>query len=175
MMTVFWLLLTIPAAILYGHSDRWIERERFRLQMLRHGYQYHDQYVDGPEWKTRRRTYIKDHRHPPCWICRKPFFPLWHLHHLDYSRAGGGRERDRDLKFLCVRCHHNAHSMDRPRGLPRKLGVSLRWSTYMVWAIWSPVRLSRRAGEFWAARRERIGGSGEGRWVTGPLGRGGRR
>lgn len=142
------LVLAVPIGVLYGHGARWVERERFKLQMAAHGYRGHGEYVEGPEWKSRRHRYIAGRGRPPCWICRRLFRPHWPIHHLDYSRAGGGHELDRDLRFVCDRCHHNAHRMDRPLGLPRALGVSLRWSTYLVWAIWSPVRLLRRAGVF---------------------------
>jgi len=138
----------------WGHGARWVERKRFRLTMWRHGYGSHGAYVSGQrdwhrdlppyEWANRRRRYISEHGGTPdCWCCRKRWQQGWPIHHLDYSRAGGGCERERDLKFVCDRCHHRFHSADRKRGVLRPLGVSLRIATYLVWLAWAPVRLAR--------------------------------
>ena len=71
------------------------------------------------------------------------FRPEFPIHHLDYSRAGFGQELDRDLRLVCQGCHTRFHRWDRPRGLLRACGVSLRWVTYMVFVCWLPVRLVR--------------------------------
>ena len=142
-------------AVIWGHGARWIERKRFRLTMLRHGYSGHGAYVGGQrdwhrdlppyEWANRRRRYLREHGagRPDCWNCRKAWQRGWPIHHLDYSRAGGGGEFDRDLKFVCKRCHTRFHQADRKRGIPRALGVSLRMATYMVHLVWFPVRAAR--------------------------------
>jgi hypothetical protein len=148
-------ILGAVAGVIWGHVDRWIERKRFRLTMWRHGYGSHGAYVSGQrdwlrdlpryEWANRRRRYIREHgcAQRGCWNCRKSFVPSWPIHHLDYSRAGGGAERNRDLRYVCDRCHHAFHRADRKRGVLRPAGVSLRMATYLVHASWFPVRAVR--------------------------------
>jgi hypothetical protein len=149
------VLLGGVATVIWGHAARWVERKRFRLTMWRHGYGSHGAYVSGQrnwardlppyEWANRRRRYIRDHdcARRGCWNCRKHWQRGWPIHHLDYSRAGGGQERERDLKFVCEACHIRFHRADRKRGLLRALGVSLRMATYLVHTWWLPVRVIR--------------------------------
>lgn len=148
-------ILGAVALVTWGHGARWVERKRFRLTMWRHGYGSHGAYVSGQrnwardlppyEWANRRRRYLRDHdcARRGCWNCRKAWQQGWPIHHLDYSRAGGGAERERDLKFVCERCHHAFHRADRKRGVLRPLGVSLRMATYLVHAWWFPARAVR--------------------------------
>jgi hypothetical protein len=150
-----WVILGAAAFVIWGHAARWVERKRFRLTMWRHGYGSHGAYVSGQrdwhrdlppyEWANRRRRYLREHAAAArgCWNCRKRWQPKWPIHHLDYSRAGGGEERDRDLKFVCEHCHIRFHRADRKRGVLRPAGVSLRWATYLVHAWWFPVRAAR--------------------------------
>ena len=127
-----WPLLLAVAAWLYGRVDRVVERARFRVTMARHGYANHGQYIKGPHWGARRPGSAG-----PWWLsavlvlcdCRGRVFMI---HHLDYSRAGAGVERDRDLRSVCERCHTRFHRWDRPRGLLRACGVTLRWTTFLV-------------------------------------------
>lgn len=128
-----------------GHVDRWVERRRFRITMLLHGYGNHAEYVGGPEWRARRRRFLRERRPAGCRVCAKAWFARWPLHHLSYERAGSGRELDRDLIPVCDRCHHFIHSLDRKRGLLRHLGLSLRATTWVAIGIWWPVRAVRRA------------------------------
>jgi hypothetical protein len=136
-------LLIAAGGSLYGHAARRVERTRFRVTMAMHGYTSHAAYVDGPEWGRRRGAYLRTHP-GRCWCCyrrRRPGFPI---HHLDYSRAGAGHERDRDLRLVCEPCHHRFHRWDRPHGLLRGCGVTLRGTTYLVRLCWWPARLARR-------------------------------
>lgn len=138
------LLAVALAAVPAGHVDRWIERKRFRITMWRHGYRAHREYVGGSEWKVRRRRYLRE-RHPlGCRLCRRAWEPQWPLHHKSYERAGGGQERNRDLIPVCERCHTFIHRLDHKRGPLRRLGVSLRLTTWVAIGLWLPVRLARR-------------------------------
>ena len=139
-----WPLLLAVVAWLYGRVDRVVERARFRVTMARHGYANHGQYIKGPHWGARRSRFLRTHGgYPPCWCCAIRRGRVFMIHHLDYSRAGAGLERDRDLRSVCERCHTRFHRWDRPRGLLRACGVTLRWTTFLVYATWLPVRVVR--------------------------------
>lgn len=133
-------LVAVPA----GHLDRWIERKRFRVTMWRHGYSRHREYVRGPEWKDRRRRYLRELDPAGCRMCARGWQGNWPLHHKSYERAGGGGERDRDLIPVCERCHTFIHQLDHKRGPLRRLGFSLRLTTWVAIGLWLPVRLVRR-------------------------------
>ncbi|ONH62395.1 hypothetical protein CcI49_03175 [Frankia sp. CcI49] len=133
-------LVAVPA----GHVDRWVERKRFRVTMWRHGYSRHREYVRGSEWKDRRRRYLREHDPAECRLCARSWEPKWPLHHKSYERAGGGQELDRDLIPVCERCHSFIHSLDHKRGPLRRLGFSLRLTTWLAIGLWLPVRLARR-------------------------------
>lgn len=135
-------LLILAGGSLYGHTARRVERIRFRVTLAAHGYISYAAYVDGPVWAARRSAYHRTHK--VCWCCGRPRRPGFPIHHLDYSRAGAGRELDRDLRLVCEPCHHRFHRWDRPRGLLRSCGVTLRWTTYLVRAAWWPARAIRR-------------------------------
>lgn len=131
-------------AVAFGRAGRWVERRRFAVTMRLHGYAAHGEYVAGREWKGRRRRYLREHTPAGCRVCAREWHPQWPLHHKDYSRAGAGRERDRDLIPVCDRCHSFIHSLDRKRGPLRALGFSLRLTTWAAIGVWFPVRLGRR-------------------------------
>lgn len=140
-----WVATLVGTAIVWGHAWRRIERFRFKVNLRLHGYDNHGEYVNGPEWKARRRRFLLEHgRRPPCWNCAKDFSPRWPVHHLFYGRAGGGQEKDRDLRFVCDRCHVHIHRRYKPTGIFRALGFSLRQATHLVRAAWLPVRFCRR-------------------------------
>ena len=81
-----------------------------RVTMARHGYANHGQYIKGPHWGARRVRFLRTHGgYPPCWCCAIRRGRVFMVHHLDYSRAGAGLERDRDLRSVCERCHTRFH------------------------------------------------------------------
>lgn len=134
-----WLAAVAALGCLYGRVARRVEHARFTVTLRLHGYANHGQYVDGELWAARRRAFAPGRGW--CWCCgrrRRPGFPV---HHLDYSRAGAGHERDRDLWLVCPRCHDRFHRWDR--GGLRALGLTLRGSTWLVWVAWWPVRAFR--------------------------------
>jgi sugar phosphate isomerase/epimerase len=112
--------------------------------MWRHGYDNHGEYVNGPEWRDRRRRLLRELQPAGCRMCARAWFGKWPIHHKSYERAGAGHERNRDLIPVCDRCHHFIHSLDRKRGLLRHLGLSLRATTWVALGIWWPVRAARR-------------------------------
>lgn len=139
------VLVVVLVAVPAGHVDRWVERKRFRITMWRHAYGRHREYVAGPEWKARRRRYLRERSPAGCRMCARAWERQWPLHHKSYERAGGGQELDRDLIPVCERCHTFIHQLDHKRGPLRRLGFSLRLTTWVAIGIWAPVRLARRA------------------------------
>ncbi|MEX5634951.1 hypothetical protein [Parafrankia sp. FMc2] len=133
-------LIAVPA----GHLDRRVERARRAVTMRSNGYTKYAQYVSGPQWRDRRRRYLREHPPSGCRLCARAWEPQWPLHHKDYFRAGGGKELDRDLIPVCERCHDFIHSLDHKRGPQRRLGFSLRLTTWVAIGLWLPVRLVRR-------------------------------
>lgn len=134
-----WPVVLAVAGWVYGRVARRVEHTRFTMTLRRHGYASHGQYVGGELWAARRRAFVAGRGW--CWCCgrrRRRGFPV---HHLDYSRAGAGREADRDLRLVCPRCHARFHRWDR--GVLRGLGVTLRGSTWLVWGVCWPVRVLR--------------------------------
>lgn len=164
------LALIGPVAIVAGHIDRRIERARFSANLTANRFRDHQEYINSTLWKHRRRRYLAEVGRLPCCVCARPWVdgPQFHLHHVDYAQAGGGREPNRDLKPICDRCHTIVHQFDRrkfrlriPRFLCRiwifrllrdvriplglkPLGVSLRRTTGLVQGIVFPWRLLRR-------------------------------
>ncbi len=148
---------------LAGHMDRRIERGRFYLTRRLHGYRSHGDYVGGHEWKARRRRFLAETGKRPCHICGKPWRDGpsgvgYHVHHVDYFRAGSGHESNRDLVPICHHCHTRVHKVDRYLGPfgTRALGLSLRRCTGLVRAVYWPVRALRGDSGTVPARRRTV-------------------
>lgn len=84
--------------------------ERIREQDLKDSQKpkpkYSD-YIQSDQWKHRKDK-IKSARDRRCEICRGTFFPI-HGHHIRYVRLG--REKPRDIAFICAACHAAVHLM----------------------------------------------------------------
>jgi hypothetical protein len=70
----------------------------------------HSAYIESPYWHSRRARYFKGHRRA-CRACGTAH--NIQLHHLDYARAGRGKEPDTDLCPLCGDHHLLAHTYEK--------------------------------------------------------------
>jgi hypothetical protein len=137
------VLLVLAVA---GRVERRLQRWRFGLTLHIHGYESHQDYVSHGLWSARRHRFIREHGDPPCRLCSGQ---RDHTHHLSYARAGAGRERDRDLMAVSDRCHLFIHGWDRRL---RRVGVPLRWTSWLCVGMLWPVRLVRGRRVSWGTR-----------------------
>ncbi len=70
------------------------------------------EYRSSPHWRRAYDQYVTESKHE-CLCCTTK---LWlQLHHLHYRNLG--REKDRDLCWLCYKCHEFVHSYAIRNGL----------------------------------------------------------
>lgn len=135
-----WQVYAVSALLVLavaGRVERRLQRWRFGWTLRLHGYESHGDYVCHGLWSSRRRRFLDARGRPPCRLCRGV---MDHVHHKSYWRAGAGRERDRDLMPVSDRCHLFIHAWDRRL---RKVGVPLRWTSWLCVGMLWPVRLVR--------------------------------
>jgi hypothetical protein len=108
-----------------------------RVRLARRRAWYRNVYLRSPHWRARRARAIALAA-GRCERCGKP--GRLEVHHLTYKRLG--RERDRDLRALCHRCHQIAEQRRRAGSLcvlGRLLG-SLVGRLVGRLAAWLPAR-----------------------------------
>ena len=112
-----------------------------RVRLARRRAWYRNVYLRSPHWRARRARAIAL-AGGRCERCGKP--GRLEVHHLTDKRLG--RERDRDLRALCHRCHQIAERRRRAgslcvlgRLLCRPLGRLVGWLVGRL-AAWLPAR-----------------------------------
>jgi hypothetical protein len=124
-----------------------------RARLARRRAWYRTVYLRSPHWRARRARAIAL-AGGRCERCGRP--GRLEVHHVTYARLG--RERDRDLRALCHRCHRIVERRRRAgssgvlgRMLGRLLGGLVGWSRGCL-AAWlagrasGGARLDREAG-----------------------------
>lgn len=74
--------------------------------------QEYKEYLESDIWQKRKEDYRKNHEYK-CSKCNAK--TNLHIHHLRYTFAG--KEEDKDLQYLCWRCHGKEHNttFSKPR------------------------------------------------------------
>lgn len=67
------------------------------------------EYIQSSAWKLVRDRYRTSKQPQECLVCKSPWRPGFHLHHLTYKRLGC--ERLTDLRFVCVEHHKLIHEV----------------------------------------------------------------
>lgn len=87
-------------------------------------------YLKGRWWQIRKVRFADKYK-GICGFCgEEP--PALHLHHLDYKNIG--KERDKDLVYLCAGCHSTIHKCRKSevekiglRRYPKKQTKNKKW------------------------------------------------
>jgi hypothetical protein len=125
------------------------DRSPFLGQLQALGYGSYEDYLRSPHWPSLRKQAARE----LVYICVCGADRHLHLHHMAYARLG--HERLADLRWLCERCHHMVHDLER-KGLT-DLAMTGMVSTERA-KITAPLRQAvsaRQHADWKAARAER--------------------
>src|SRR5579872_4383203 len=84
-------------------------KTKFQLRLKTLGFRSYGAYLRSEHWQEFKGKYFKRHK-KVCFCCG---VPARHLHHITYEHLG--KERQKDVKPLCRKCHKAVHRLVKGR------------------------------------------------------------